>query len=70
MKPIGLKFKTDGELMIVHKCLKCQKISNNRIAGDDLPNIILSLVQIQKDSGNLLTKTDIEWVHDVLFGKA
>lgn len=45
MKPIAIAFKdyevnpfTDrggGELMIVHLCLNCGKLSPNRIAGDD-----------------------------------
>lgn len=35
MKPIGLVTKKDGEIMLVHLCEKCGKISTNRIAGDD-----------------------------------
>ncbi|RJR16379.1 RNHCP domain-containing protein [Candidatus Microgenomates bacterium] len=45
MMPIGLSFKKSppnkygkvnhGELMLVHRCKKCDKISINRIAGDD-----------------------------------
>jgi len=45
MKPIGLAFKnirinpytgrSCGELMVIHQCLNCGKISCNRIAGDD-----------------------------------
>jgi len=45
MMPIGLKFKNlkenpftnriNGELMVVLACLGCNKISANRIAGDD-----------------------------------
>jgi len=50
MAPIGLTFKHEGfdkygkkrqgELMIIHRCLKCGKISINRIAGDDSPAAI------------------------------
>ena len=43
MKPTGLTTKKDGEIMIVHKCEKCGKISNNRIAGDDNTDTILAL---------------------------
>jgi hypothetical protein len=60
MEPIGLTFKKDGELMIIHKCLSCQKLSNNRIAGDDISDIILTLVQ--KDD-------DIGLIREALFGK-
>ncbi len=40
MKPIGLTFKHDGygrrgEVMLVHECVGCSKISINRIARDD-----------------------------------
>ena len=45
MKPIGLTFKQEGfdkygkmppgELMLIHRCQSCGKISINRIAGDD-----------------------------------
>lgn len=45
MKPIGLTCKHDGEIMVVHLCLHCGKISCNRIAGDDDPHIILSLLK-------------------------
>lgn len=44
MKPIGLAFKQDGELMITHRCMRCGKISNNRIAGDDNTYSITSLI--------------------------
>jgi DNA-directed RNA polymerase subunit RPC12/RpoP len=50
MLPIGLKFKavtTDrwggqryGELMLIHRCEQCGKISVNRIAADDDPKKI------------------------------
>lgn len=45
MEPIGLTFKKEGidkygkerkgEIMIIHRCTGCGKISINRIAGDD-----------------------------------
>ena len=54
MRPIGVTFKrarnryafTRGELMIVHRCVECGKISLNRIAADDDPGLILSLPEI------------------------
>ena len=68
MKPIGLKFKYDGELMIVHKCLSCGKISNNRVAGDDFTDAILGLI-LQETNKNLLTIKDTKEILGILFGK-
>ena len=68
MKPLGLQFKKDGELMIVHKCLSCGKISSNRIAGDDFTDAILSLVMKQSDE-NLLTTANMNEIQVALFGK-
>lgn len=61
MKPIGLTTKKDGEIMIIHKCEKCNKVSNNRIAGDDSTEVILTIP---------LDKTlDKETLDIQLFGK-
>jgi len=53
MQPIGLTFKkqkqkyvstySNGELMIVHRCLSCGKISTNRIAGDDNGYVVVNI---------------------------
>jgi len=53
MEPIGLSFKDEGadkygkkiqgEIMIVHKCQKCEKETKNRIAGDDDTGAIMGL---------------------------
>lgn len=60
MRPIAIAFKDysinpftnmgGGELVIIHKCLSCCKLSSNRIAGDDCIYQILCLI---KDSINL-----------------
>ena len=60
MQPIAIAFKdyrvnpfTDrgtGELMIIHQCLNCGKLSPNRIAGDDNEYQVLSIL---KESVNL-----------------
>ena len=60
MQPIGLTLKnirnnsftgeTSGEIMIVHQCLSCGRISCNRIAGDDNPYSIINLLN---DSENI-----------------
>lgn len=56
MKPVGLAFKKDGEIMIMHKCQKCESLSKNRIAGDDDPKAILKI-------------EDSEEIRIALFGK-
>ena len=53
MQPIGLTFKkqkqkyvstySNSELMIVHRCLSCGKISTNRIAGDDNGYVVVNI---------------------------
>jgi len=35
MKPIGKFLRPNGEEVIVHKCILCGKVRNNRVAGDD-----------------------------------
>jgi hypothetical protein len=72
MKPIGLSYKKDGELMIVHQCLNCGKISPNRIAGDDNSYNIVSLLEESNRPTNsnirLLTQEDKEMVLTTLYG--
>ncbi len=53
MKPLGITFKKEkgdkygnkkqGEIMIIHECEKCKKISKNRIAADDSNKKVLEL---------------------------
>jgi hypothetical protein len=60
MQPVAIAFKDyrinpftnkgSGELMIVHKCLNCAKLSPNRISGDDNEYQIVSIL---KESINL-----------------
>lgn len=54
MRPVGLTFKhiakkytghTQGELMLVHWCEDCGKVSINRIAADDSTEMILSVLE-------------------------
>jgi hypothetical protein len=64
MKPIGLTLnnprtnlhtgRTGGELMVVHQCLGCGKISCNRIAGDDNSHAVICLLD---DSNSLDEET-------------
>jgi DNA-directed RNA polymerase subunit RPC12/RpoP len=56
MKPIGLTFKSPrvnkwggevrGELMIIHKCVRCGKISINRILAEDNPDEIMKVFEL------------------------
>ena len=67
MQPIAIAFKDykinpftnrgSGELMIIHQCLNCGKISPNRIAGDDNEYQILSIL---KESTDLNKKLAIQ----------
>jgi len=82
MKPIGLTLKnikinpytgrTGGELMIVHQCLNCGRISSNRIAGDDNPHVITCLLEnstkLNHQSIPLLTQEDKPRVLTALYG--
>lgn len=55
MKPIAITFKDyeinpftnrgGGELMVVHECVNCGKLSPNRIAGDDNEYQILHILK-------------------------
>lgn len=81
MKPVGLTFKHEGfdkkgnprqgELMIVHVCGKCGKISINRLAGDDEAEEILKLVgsSFVAPGIDMVTAADEPKVHEQLFGK-
>jgi DNA-directed RNA polymerase subunit RPC12/RpoP len=91
MEPIGLTFKNEGmdkygkarqgELMLIHKCVGCGKISLNRIAGDDNSEEILKVFQLSqkmnsdeierlKQKGiNVLSKKDKEKILIQLFGR-
>ena len=90
MKPIGLTLKnievnpytgrTSGELMVVHLCLNCGKISCNRIAGDDNSYIVTCLIAESSNLGKeiitrlisqgirLLTPEDKQEVLTSLYG--
>lgn len=90
MEPIGLTLKRSskhypaafgGELMLIHRCQDCGKISINRIAADDDPQAILEVfetslkldaeVQLEIHSRGilLLSEADQAILHARLFGK-
>lgn len=54
MKPIGLTFKNEGygkqgESMLIHLCSVCNKVSINRIAGDDFTDVIIEVFEQSKN---------------------
>jgi len=91
MKPIGLTFKwegvdkynnlREGELMLIHECTGCGKISINRIAADDNEETILKVfdesqklplqkkVELQRKNIAILSSEAKERVITQLFGK-
>lgn len=86
MEPIGLTTKRsrnryarerDGELMLVHRCAGCGKLSLNRIAADDSAEDLLALFEAsfvhvlagEADGVALLTEADGELVRRRLFGR-
>lgn len=71
MEPIGLTFKKEGldkygkekigELMMIHLCLTCHRLSFNRIAADDNPEMILHIFEESKNLNHgLLDKLNNE----------
>ena len=83
MQPVGLTFKRSrkrysqgrGELMLVHRCEECGKLSLNRIAADDDGEAILallnqiSLADLEAVGIQPLTMDDLAQVQEQLFGK-
>jgi hypothetical protein len=90
MRPVGLTMKNSrnkyarigsGELMLVHFCTDCQRISINRIASDDIPQAIVEVFdasltapiklkqQIVTDGVNLLGDQSFEIVCQQLYGQ-
>lgn len=87
MIPIGLSMKWDnnkyarvlnGELLLVHQCVECGKLSINRIAADDRPDRLRELFrasmdwvdqipQLRESSIRMLTKEDA-WLIDRQLG--
>lgn len=86
MQPIGLTFKHEGlgkqgEVMLIHLCSLCQKVSINRIARDDLEQDVLSVFEMSIDMDARtkvtlraqdvvpLSESDRGELHIQLFGK-
>ncbi len=91
MKPIGLTFKHEGmdkygkprqgELMLIHVCQGCNKVSINRIAADDDTKAILevfdqakklepqTLKTLEDQHIRVLDDNDLVEIKNQLFGK-
>lgn len=88
MSPVGLSIKRSGkrygnglgELMIVHHCMECDKVSANRIAADDVAMTIFELYErslrqylqtqeyLKNEEVTLLGKEECALVKARLFG--
>jgi len=88
MQPVGLALKRTrkkygraaGELMLVHLCVDCGKVSFNRIAADDDPQTMFVVFEgsfrlealmrsrLETDGIAALTTMDSDTVHAQLFG--
>ncbi|HUD10214.1 MAG TPA: RNHCP domain-containing protein [Candidatus Saccharimonadales bacterium] len=85
MEPIGLTFKHEGqgkigEIMLIHLCSVCDKVSINRIARDDPEQYVLDIFHrsldlkdeikqsLYKAGIDLLERNDTEEVNIQLFG--
>jgi hypothetical protein len=71
MRPVGLTIKNSrnkyariesGELMLVHLCTDCERISINRIAADDVPQAIMEVYEAS------LELSDRLWFDDMTDG--
>ena len=66
MRPVGLTHKRSrnkyatqifGELMLVHQCVGCEAISINRIAADDVSDVILGVFETSASISPMLLQT-------------
>lgn len=89
MRPVGLTFKrvhkkygpaAAGELMLIHACTECGRLSINRVAADDHSRAVLEifarsqqpdpglLSRLSREGIDLLRAKDESLVHRQLFG--
>ena len=91
MEPIALTFKKEGlnkfnhekqgEIMLVHQCMKCYDISINRVAADDDNKKILEIFEhtkqldqklsadLEKSKIDILCEDDLSEINRQLFGR-
>lgn len=88
MRPLGLTIKhapkkynqLSGELMIIHQCTECDRVSINRIAADDLAENLFEIYkytrqlealicgELETNGIRVLQAADQQLVHSRLFG--
>jgi hypothetical protein len=72
MRPVGLSIKSvrkkytgkgSGELMVIHQCVDCVRISINRIAADDSPeelwDVFLRSIELDRVLMELIRQSGI-----------
>ena len=71
MKPVGITFKhirkkyqCRGEMMLVHQCLDCGAVSINRIAADDIADVIYQVYLTSCD--NVFLHSRMHQQHGIL----
>jgi hypothetical protein len=90
MQPIGITLKRTrkkyglsqyGELMLIHRCVECGRLSINRIAADDDATLVMEIYrssylldkelrdELTASGVNALGKDEEKIVHAQLFGK-
>ena len=85
MKPIGLTFRIEdainrGEIMLIHDCMGCDKISINRLAADDGEHLVMEVyaascqmtantrMLLQEQAIYVADESDQGVIHRQLFG--
>jgi hypothetical protein len=87
MQPLGLtvkksrkKYGQGGELMLIHRCVECGKLSINRIAADDIAELLFEVYEaslsldtgmietLEKDGIHLLLEDERMLVRRQLYG--
>lgn len=78
MQPIGLTVKkvnkkyssdNEGELMLIHRCLGCGKISINRIASDDSTGALIALYcSADRLSDDMILELEAQKIHPLMAG--
>ncbi|NBE56933.1 RNHCP domain-containing protein [Streptomyces boluensis] len=56
MEPLSLSVRPDGEWLIIHQCVSCEKLSANRTAADDNPRALLNLALRPLRAGAMTSK--------------
>jgi hypothetical protein len=90
MQPMGLTVKQvkkkyarpdSGELMLIHECVDCGKVSINRIAADDIPERVMEVFDVslkmpadlrqklESEGIRVLSEPDRKIVREQLYGR-